>query len=46
MIGNVHLRTEVPGNETDEPRAAAQFENIQALEGFASSGDIARQNLQ
>ena len=46
LVGNVYLRAKVPSDETDEPRAAAQLEDIQALEGFALPSDVLRQNPQ
>lgn len=46
LVGNVHPRTKVPSDETYEPRAAAQLEDVQAMEGFAAHGNVARQNLQ
>ena len=46
LVGNVHSRTKVPSDETYEPRAAAQLKDIQAVEGIAAPGNIARQNLQ
>ncbi len=46
LVGNVHSRTKVPCDEPDEPGPAAQLEEVQALEGVAAPGDVARQNLQ
>lgn len=46
LVSNVHPRTKVPRDEPDEPSAAAQLEDVQALEGFPAPGNVARQNLQ
>jgi hypothetical protein len=46
LVSNVHLRTKVPCDEPDEPCAAAQLKDVQALEGFPAPGNVARQNLQ